>query len=89
VLRSDFGVLTLVYSLALTRGVARCRAEMDDTAGALTGQFGHCNQELMNLLISGESTSQVHDGLVPLGDSGMNLRGVSSRPKVGPHAGPH
>ena len=36
----------------------------------MIGQFGHCNQDLVNLLLTGRATSNVMDGEVPLGDSG-------------------
>ena len=49
------GVLLFVLSLALSRGVARLKSEMDDTDSRLTSQFGHCSQELLNLLLTGQA----------------------------------
>ena len=37
----------------------------------------------MNLVLVGYAASQVHDKSIPLGDSGMMLRGVQRRPVVG------
>mmetsp|Transcript_5506 Transcript_5506/g.8528 ORF Transcript_5506/g.8528 Transcript_5506/m.8528 type:complete len:460 (+) Transcript_5506:917-2296(+) len=76
------GVLLFVFSLIGTRGVDIIRSDMDDETSGLTGQFGHCTQELMNLLLSGLASSQVHDGNVDLG-GGMMLRGVPKRPPIG------
>ena len=37
----------------------------------------------MNLLICGYSTSQVHDGNIPMGDTGLTLNGVNGTPRIG------
>ena len=49
----------------------------------MIGQFGHCNQDLLNLLLTGRATSNVMDGEVPLGDSGLVVKGVSSQSRIG------
>ena len=41
------------------------------------GNFGHCTQELMNLLLVGQATSNVFDGAMPLG-GGSTAGDVSS-----------
>ena len=54
--------------------------------GIVIGQFGHCTQELMNLLLTGRASSNIFDGDVPMtgtGDDQLMLRGVLSRPPVG------
>ena len=56
---------------------------MDDSGATLVGQFGHCNQELLNLLLSGSATSNVFDGTVPMGNTGLTLRGIPKRSAVG------
>jgi len=78
------GVMLFMYSLMATRTIQQIKDDMDDigAGSGLTGQFGHCTQELMNLLISGVAASQVHDGTVDMG-GGMHLRGVPRRPDVG------
>ena len=50
---------------------------------AVIGQFGHCNQELINLLLTGRATSNVIDGEMQLGESGLRLRGVYKRNSIG------
>lgn len=47
------------------------------------GQFGHCNQELINLLLSGQATTNVFDGNKVLGDAGMTIHGVGHRCEIG------
>lgn len=84
---SEYGVVLLMYSVLLSRGIERIRNDMDDRSSHLTGQFGHCTQELLNLLLSGQAVSNVFDGSVPLGDcvesSFMMLRGIQKRNKIG------
>ncbi|KAF0686276.1 Aste57867_21882 [Aphanomyces stellatus] len=78
------GVLSFVYSVMYTRGLERLRDDMDDAESSLTGgQFGHGTQELLNLMLTGRATSNVFDGTVPMGDTGLVLRGVDARPPVG------
>ena len=77
------GVLLFMLSVLLTRGASEVQGDMDDSSQPLIGQFGHCSQELLNLLLSGAATSNVFDGSVPMGDSGLTLRGIPKRSTVG------
>jgi hypothetical protein len=59
-------------------------------APLVIGNFGHCTQELLNLLLVGQASSNVFDGSVPLGDStaaassdSVMLRGIPARAPVG------
>jgi len=70
-LSSKSGSMLFLLSLVLTRGIDNIRNEDMDMDSTLIGQFGHCNQELINLLLTGRATSNVMDGNIPLGDSGM------------------
>ena len=52
------------------------------------GQFGHCNQELINLLLTGRATSNVFDGELSMGGSSsggdaLHCRGLRERSSVG------
>lgn len=49
------GVLLFVLALVETRGTANIQADMDDPTARLTSQFGHCSQELINLLLTGQA----------------------------------
>lgn len=81
--QSASGVMLFVYSLILSRGLRRCREDMDDPGASFTAEYGHGTQELLNLLLLGYASSQVHDGDVELGDSGMRLKGVRGTPQIG------
>ena len=39
--------------------------------------------KIINLLIYGYATSQVHDGNIPMGDTGLSLNGVQNTPRIG------
>ncbi|CAI5735587.1 unnamed protein product [Peronospora destructor] len=80
---SSHGVINFTFSVLRTKGVAAIREEMDDPTNTLTGAFGHCTQELLNLLLTGKAVSNVFDGSVPMGDSGLFLHGVSQRARIG------
>ncbi|OWZ24054.1 hypothetical protein PHMEG_000990 [Phytophthora megakarya] len=77
------GVINFTFSVLRTKGVATVREEMDDPTNTLTGAFGHCTQELLNLLLTGKAVSNVFDGSVPMGDSGLFLHGVPQRARIG------
>jgi ubiquitin carboxyl-terminal hydrolase MINDY-3/4 len=49
------GVLLMVMSLALSRGIPNVEGDMDDPISKLTSNFGHCSQELINLLLTGQA----------------------------------
>lgn len=81
--RRPGGVLLLVMSAVASRGKHVIETEFDDPVGAkLTSQFGHCGQELINLLLTGQAVSNVFDNtLKPSGD--LVLRGIQSQPTIG------
>ena len=82
-LASPLGALSLLLSALLTRTVPRFSEERDDPSQPLLDpQFGHCSQEILNLLLLGVGTSNVFDGAKDLG-GGFVLRGVPRRPPVG------
>ncbi|KAL3661503.1 hypothetical protein V7S43_013263 [Phytophthora oleae] len=80
---SPHGVINFTFSVLRTRGVATVREEMDDPTNALTGTFGHCTQELLNLLLTGKAVSNVFDGSVSMGETGLFLHGVPQRARIG------
>lgn len=49
------GVLLMVMSLTLSRGIDNLKGEMDDPTAKMTSNFGHCSQELINLLLTGQA----------------------------------
>ncbi|GAB9472837.1 hypothetical protein Gpo141_00010003 [Globisporangium polare] len=81
--QSPHGVMSFMFSALRTKGVDAIRAEMDDLDAAFTGQFGHCSQELLNFLLTGSAVSNVFDGSVPMGDTGLMLHGIPERSRIG------
>jgi hypothetical protein len=79
---SSQGCMLFLLSLVLTRGIAAIESDMDQP-GTLISQFGHCTQDLVNLLIAGKATSNVMDGNIPLGDSGLTIKGIRSKCRIG------
>lgn len=77
------GCVFFLLSLVLTRGIDRIRKDMDVDDNTLIGQFGHCTQDLINLLLTGKATSNVIDGSIPVGDSGLMVKGVSHQSSIG------
>ena len=76
------GVMYLVMSLVITRGIDRIRDDMDDPTATITSQFGHTSQELMNLLLTGQAVSNVFDNSMILSDE-LTCSGVQSRSDIG------
>jgi hypothetical protein len=45
----------MVLTLAMSRGIPNVQGDMDDPTAKLTSNFGHCSQELINLLLTGQA----------------------------------
>jgi hypothetical protein len=76
------GVLLFVMSLSLSRGMPNVQGDMDDCTAKLTTNFGHCSQELINLLLTGQAVSNVFDHtLRPSGE--LICRGIQEKPDIG------
>ncbi|SBT37567.1 conserved Plasmodium protein, unknown function [Plasmodium ovale wallikeri] len=58
---SSTGVMSFLYSVILTRGINNIKNDMDDINHPLIGIYGHCSQELVNLLLTGRACSNVFD----------------------------
>ena len=56
------GVLLMVMSIAFSRGIPKTQGDMDDLTAKLTSNFGHCSQELLNLLLTGQAGMCVYVG---------------------------
>lgn len=76
------GVILLVYSAILTRGVQNIINDMDMAGNTLLNEHGYASQEIINLMLSGGAKSNVHDGERDLGD-GFVLKGVEKQTDVG------
>lgn len=52
------------------------------TTHHLTAQFGHSSQELINLLLTGQATTNIFDNTMTLGGS-LQCHGIQSQPSIG------
>ena len=81
------GVIGLIYSCLLTRGVEQIAKDTDYPGCTLLGAHGYRTQELVNLLVVGRATSNVFDGDRHLGDPGAAdstlLKGIHRATPVG------
>ena len=58
------GLAAFLFSASLTRSAALLASDGDDPmASAMIGTFGHCSQELVNLLLTGRARSHCFDGV--------------------------
>ena len=80
--RSEQGVALLLYSVILTKGVSQIQEEMDDKEVPLIGQHSHCQQELVNLLLTGTASSNCFDG-DQIVDHNYRLKGIQSQSQIG------
>ena len=76
------GIILLVYSIILTRGIDNIRSDMDMAGNTLLNEHGYASQELINLMLSGQAKSNVHDGERDLGDNFI-LKGIEKQTDVG------
>ena len=80
------GVMYLVMSLVQSRSIPILRSDFDDpnfkNATTITSQFGHTTQELMNLLLTGQATSNVFDNSMVLSEE-LTCHGIQARSAIG------
>jgi len=79
--REGPGVISLVYSAILSRGVNNIQNDMDMPTSTLLAPHRYCSQELVNLLLVGKATANVFDGNMDV--DGTTLKGVSARSTIG------
>eukprot|EP00744_Colponema_vietnamica_P007600 GILI01010926.1.p1 GENE.GILI01010926.1~~GILI01010926.1.p1 ORF type:complete len:347 (+),score=64.72 GILI01010926.1:400-1440(+) len=75
--KDGYGLLCLVLSLLLSKGIEVIKKDMD-VEQPLIVEHGYCSQELTNLVMTGHATSNVHDGIQESG--GINLKGFLRSP---------
>jgi ubiquitin carboxyl-terminal hydrolase MINDY-3/4 len=78
---SSVGCIVFLFSLMLSRGLERLAQDMDIDSNTLIGPYGHCAQELLNLLLTGAASSNILDGNISM--NGMIVKGISQRSSVG------
>mmetsp|Transcript_13542 Transcript_13542/g.12259 ORF Transcript_13542/g.12259 Transcript_13542/m.12259 type:complete len:586 (-) Transcript_13542:550-2307(-) len=81
--KSPLGCIIVLLSIILTKGIDNIRNDMDIPTNTLIGQYGHCTQELINLLLTGVASSNVQDGNSSFDGSAELLKGIEKNPKIG------
>mmetsp|Transcript_51560 Transcript_51560/g.82229 ORF Transcript_51560/g.82229 Transcript_51560/m.82229 type:complete len:653 (+) Transcript_51560:43-2001(+) len=87
-LQSRIGVISFVLSVIITRSLPVILDEVDDKSQSLIlPEFGHCSQELVNLMITGRCVTNIHDGDKALGDPSdpdtFILKGIGPNQEIG------
>ncbi len=76
------GILDFLHSVVLTRGIAQITdSDFDDKSNYLSGLYGYCTQEVVNLLLTGVASGNVFDGVQSL--DGLEIKGVRERSQIG------
>lgn len=75
------GVILLVYSAIMTRGIDKAKSDMDLESCTMINEHGYASQEILNLMLTGEAKTNVHDGDKDMG--GLILKGISKQSDVG------
>jgi len=81
IFKSNAGCILFLMALMLSRGLERIATDMDIESNTLIGPFGYCTQELLNLSLTGESSSNVMDGNISM--HGMTVKGISKKSSIG------
>ena len=78
---SPLGAISLLCSIVLTRGIDKVKSDMDDPNASLIVEHGHCSQELLHLMITGQAISNAFDGVKNLGM--LEMKGMTKRHEIG------
>ncbi|XP_043603191.1 ubiquitin carboxyl-terminal hydrolase MINDY-3 homolog [Bombus pyrosoma] len=81
-LKDRYGILLLLYSVIVTKGVTEIRSEMSDPLESMIDStYGYGNQSLINLMLTGRAVSHVWDHDQDVG--GLKLRGIDKQNPIG------
>jgi hypothetical protein len=83
---SGKGVILFLYSALLSRGLKQVCEDMDESGHQLMGRHGYCNQEMVNLLLTGVASSNVFNNQIELdagGSTKLVLKGIRSQSDIG------
>ena len=78
-----FGCILFLLSLVTSRNIEIIKKDMDDVHNSFTGQFGHSSQELINLMLTGQATSNTFDHSVTLAGGSLACHGIQSQADIG------
>ena len=80
--KSGPGVVLLVYSVILSKGVQELTSDMDFEGITLVNEYGYASQELINTMLVGKGCTNVHDGDKDMGED-LVLKGIHKRSEIG------
>lgn len=81
-LSERFGVLLLLYSVMLTKGVENVKVELNDiTEPLIHSLYGYGSQGLINLMLTGCACAHVFDNYEDV--CGLRLLGISQQSDIG------
>ena len=75
------GVVSLVYSVMLSKGIEEMEADFDFEI-SLINEYGYASQELINTMLVGRAATNVHDGDKDMGE-GLILKGINRQSEIG------
>ncbi|XP_058828558.1 ubiquitin carboxyl-terminal hydrolase MINDY-3 homolog [Topomyia yanbarensis] len=82
VLADECGVLLLLYTVLLTKGLDNVLSEVSDTSEPLIhGTYGYGSQALINLMLTGRAVPYVWDNEQDVG--GLKLKGITQQSDIG------
>lgn len=82
VLDEECGVLLLLYTVLLTKGLENVLIEVSDTSEPLIhGTYGYGSQALINLMLTGRAVPYVWDNEQDVG--GLKLKGITQQSDIG------
>ncbi|XP_065074961.1 ubiquitin carboxyl-terminal hydrolase MINDY-3 homolog [Ochlerotatus camptorhynchus] len=82
VLAEECGVLLLLYTVLLTKGLENVNGEVSDTSEPLIhGTYGYGSQALINLMLTGYAVPYVWDNEQDVG--GLKLKGITQQSDIG------
>ncbi|XP_012229565.1 ubiquitin carboxyl-terminal hydrolase MINDY-3 homolog [Linepithema humile] len=81
-LKDQYGILLLLYTVMCTKGVSEVRFEMSDPAEPMIDStYGYGSQSLINLMLTGRAVGHVWDHDQDVG--GLKLSGINKQNTVG------
>lgn len=79
------GISLFMYSLVLTRGIEKIKSDMD-FPDRLIGEDSYASQEIVNLILTGQSVTNVFNGNKEIGGTNSEtilLKGIDKRSRIG------
>lgn len=82
ILKDKYGVLLLLYSIILSKGIAMVEEELAELSDPLIDStYGYGSQGLINLMLTGRAVAHVWDHEQVVG--GLRLRGIEGQNNIG------